>query len=149
MTLAALRVPERRSESVLSACERWGNVTSATREVGVMQLVDAWKTVVLRNYANFSGRSRRPEFWYFFLANLIISVVLNVLGQAADLLGIIALIYGLAVLVPSIAVGVRRLHDIGKPGVWILLGLIPIVGVVILIVWWAQDSAPGANEYGG
>jgi uncharacterized membrane protein YhaH (DUF805 family) len=114
-----------------------------------MQLVDAWKTVVLRNYANFSGRSRRPEFWYFFLANLIVSVVLNVLGQASDLLGIVALIYGLAVLVPSIAVGVRRLHDVGKPGVWILLGLIPIVGVVILIVWWAQDSSPGANEYGG
>jgi uncharacterized membrane protein YhaH (DUF805 family) len=119
-----------------------------TGEVRIMLLVDAWKTVVLGNYANFAGRARRPEFWHFFLANLIVSVVLNVLGQAADLFAILALVYGLAVLVPGIAVGVRRLHDIGKPGVWILIGLIPFVGTVILIVWWAQESAPGPNEYG-
>jgi uncharacterized membrane protein YhaH (DUF805 family) len=113
-----------------------------------MVLVEAWKRVVLGNYANFTGRAGRAEFWWFFLANLIVSLVLNVLGQAADLFGVLGLLYGLAVLVPSIAVGVRRLHDIGKPGIWILIALIPIVGTIILIVWAAQPGQPGPNEYG-
>lgn len=113
-----------------------------------MQLIEGWKTVVLGNYANFNGRAGRPEFWWFFLANLIVSLVLNALAAGADLFGVLAILYGLAVLVPSIAVGVRRLHDIGKPGVWILIGLIPIVGAIILIVWAAQPGEPGPNAYG-
>lgn len=113
-----------------------------------MVLIEAWKHVVLQNYANFAGRAGRAEFWWFVLANFIVSLVLNLLGQAADLFGIVALLYALAVLVPSIAVGIRRLHDIGKPGVWILIGLIPIVGTIILIVWAAQPGQPGPNEWG-
>ena len=113
-----------------------------------MLLVENWKKVVLENYANFEGRARRQEFWYFALANFIVNVVLTVLGQASSLFSVLGIVYGLGVIVPGIAVGVRRLHDIGKPGIWILVGLIPIVGWIILLVWALQDSGHGTNEYG-
>jgi uncharacterized membrane protein YhaH (DUF805 family) len=113
-----------------------------------MMLVENWKKVVLENYANFSGRSRRTEFWWFALANLIIGVVLSILGNAAGIFNVIYTLYSLAVLVPSIAVGIRRLHDIGKSGWFLLIGLIPIVGFIILIVWAATDSQRGTNQYG-
>jgi uncharacterized membrane protein YhaH (DUF805 family) len=113
-----------------------------------MILVENWKKVVLENYANFSGRARRQEFWYYVLANAIVSAILNILGQASSIFSILAVVYGLAVIVPGIAVGVRRLHDIGKPGILLLLALIPCVGFIILIVWAAQDSQRGPNEYG-
>lgn len=113
-----------------------------------MILVETWKKVVLENYANFDGRARRSEFWYYALANFIITAVLNILGQASSIFTIIGFLFGLAVLVPGIAVGIRRLHDIGKPGIMILIGLIPCVGWIILLVWAAQDSQRGSNEYG-
>lgn len=113
-----------------------------------MELVENWKKVVLQNYANFEGRARRREFWLYVAANAIISIVLNVLGQVSSLFSIVALLYGLAVIVPGIAVGVRRLHDIGKPGILLLVGLIPCVGFILLIVWAAQDSQRGSNQYG-
>jgi uncharacterized membrane protein YhaH (DUF805 family) len=98
-----------------------------------MQLVEAWKKVVLENYANFSGRARRSELWWYVLTNIIIFAVLNVLANITDLFSLVASLYWLAVLVPGIAVGVRRLHDIGKKGLWLLLAFIPIVGGLILI----------------
>jgi uncharacterized membrane protein YhaH (DUF805 family) len=113
-----------------------------------MILVESWKKVVLENYANFDGRARRQEFWYYVLANVIISVVLNILAQASSIFSILSFVYLLAVIVPGIAVAVRRLHDIGKPGILILVGLIPCVGFILLIVWYAQDSQRGTNEYG-
>ena len=103
-------------------------------------LVSSWKTVVLENYANFEGRARRSEFWYFVLANFIVTVALNILGAARDVLGIFAFLYALAVFVPGLAVGVRRLHDIGKSGFWLLVAFIPLFGFILLIVWAAQDS---------
>lgn len=113
-----------------------------------MILVENWKKVVLENYANFDGRARRQEFWYYALAGLIIGVGFNILGQISSIFSILSVLYGLAVLVPGIAVSVRRLHDIGKPGILLLLILIPCVGFIILIVWAAQDSQRGPNEYG-
>jgi len=111
-------------------------------------LVSYWKLVVLERYAKFDGRSRRAEFWWYALANFIISVVLNLLQAAASIFVILVVIYGLAVLIPGIAVAIRRLHDTDKSGWWLLIGLIPIVGAIVLIVFWATDGPPAPNRYG-
>ena len=102
---------------------------------------------VLGKYAVFTGRARRSEYWWFFLFAVIIGVIVDVIDLAAKS-PIIGLLVELALLLPSLAVGIRRLHDISRSGWWILIGLIPLVGTIILIVWSAQDSSPGTNEYG-
>lgn len=109
---------------------------------------------VLNNYANFSGRARRSEYWYFILFNMIVEGVFNLLSTKLDgnflgtMIGIIAGVYGLAILVPSLAVAWRRLHDTGRSGWLYLLLLIPLVGSIILLVFLCQDSQPGSNQYG-
>ncbi|MGF1714502.1 DUF805 domain-containing protein [Photobacterium chitinilyticum] len=113
-----------------------------------------WYFHVLKNYAVFRGRARRQEYWYFFLINIIISIALafidNAMGNpdAGEGAGVLGTFYSLAILIPSIAVGVRRLHDTGRNGWWMLLGLIPLIGALVLIYFFAQDSHPGSNEYG-
>lgn len=113
-----------------------------------------WYIKVLKNYFNFSGRARRKEYWMFFLFNMlfiILAMILdNLLGLTIEpaMYGWIYVIYALAVLFPSWAVVVRRLHDIGKSGWWILIGLIPIVGGIILLVWFCTEGDAGENEYG-
>lgn len=107
---------------------------------------------VFHNYANFSGRARRSEYWYFVLFNLIVGVVLGIidaiLGENSLLATAISGLYSLAVLVPSLAVCWRRLHDIGKSGAWWLLVFVPLVGAIILVIWFAKDTQPGENQYG-
>lgn len=112
-----------------------------------------WYLKVLKNYTAFSGRARRKEYWMFFLFNMIISYALNFLGQMlVDSLGTLAAlpsaIYGLAVLIPSIAVCVRRLHDINKSGWFMLIALIPIIGGIWLLIKLASEGDKGANQYG-
>jgi uncharacterized membrane protein YhaH (DUF805 family) len=97
---------------------------------------------VLKHYTVFEGRARRSEFWKFVLVSFVISLVL---GWVSDML---EALYALAVLIPSIAVGARRLHDIGKSGWWQLLVLIPVVGWIVLIVFLALDTEPKDNQYG-
>ena len=113
-----------------------------------------WYLKVLKNYANFSGRARRKEYWFFVLFNVIFAFVAmlldNLLGLAIEDVGYgpFYILYSLAMLIPGIAVSVRRLHDIGKSGWYILLALIPCVGGIILLVF---DLTPGdtfENEYG-
>src|SRR3954469_14311814 len=94
---------------------------------------------VLQNYANFSGRARRSEYWFFFLFNVIISIILSVLSVTG--LGLLYLIYSLGVLIPGIAVAVRRMHDVGKSGWYIL---IPIYNLVLVFT----EGDRGPNEYG-
>jgi uncharacterized membrane protein YhaH (DUF805 family) len=107
----------------------------------------------LRQYVGFSGRARRSEYWWFFLFVVIVSVVASVLdallGTVSDdtNLGLIGTIVGLALVLPTIAVSVRRLHDTSRSGWWYLLVLIPIVGSIILIVFYCLDSH-GDNQYG-
>ena len=111
-------------------------------------LVGYWKQVVLERYAQFTGRARRAEYWWFTLSTVIIAVVFTVLGQASSIFSILYLIYVLAVLVPGIAVTIRRLHDTDKSGWWILIALVPFVGGIILIVLLCIDSTRGQNQYG-
>jgi len=113
-----------------------------------------WYLKVLKQYADFSGRARRKEYWMFVLFNLIFIIVAsildNVLGTTVGVLpyGAFYFLYILAVFIPSLAVGVRRLHDTGKSGWMILIGLIPIIGTIWLLVFMLIDSNPGENQYG-
>jgi uncharacterized membrane protein YhaH (DUF805 family) len=111
-----------------------------------------WYLEVLRKYAQFEGRAHRTEFWLFVLVNVAISFALSivdyVIGTDTEFGGVLSGIYGLAVLVPSLAVGTRRLHDIGRSGWWQLLLLIPLVGLIILIVWWAREGEREPNTWG-
>ena len=113
-----------------------------------------WWLAALRKYAVFSGRARRKEYWFFFLFNLIIAIAAMIVDNAlgitfeGQLMGPIDLVFRLAVLLPSLAVLVRRLHDVGKSGWFFFIALIPIVGAIWLLVLLCRDSMAGENEYG-
>jgi uncharacterized membrane protein YhaH (DUF805 family) len=114
----------------------------------------SWFVEALKKYAVFSGRSRRKEYWYFALFVIIISFVLSIIdlltGAYARTVGVglLSSIFSLAVLIPSIAVTVRRLHDIDRSGWWLLIALVPLVGWIVLLVFSVQESTPGSNKYG-
>lgn len=110
--------------------------------------LDAWK-----NYVNFTGRSRRTAYWMFVLFNvlaiILANVIDNVLGLAGDGgYGPLSMIYGLAVFLPGLALAIRRLHDTGRSGWWMLISFLPLIGLIVLIVFFVQDSQPGSNQYG-
>ena len=113
-----------------------------------------WYLEALKKYAVFSGRSRRKEYWYFVLFSLIVSLVLSAIDallgtfSSSTNVGLLGGIYGLAIIIPSIAVSVRRLHDIDRTGWWILIGLVPLIGGIVLLVFALLDSTPGSNRYG-
>lgn len=120
-------------------------------------LFDWWKKVVFQNYANFSGRARRAEYWNFVLVNFIIYIPLYILfiggilneSESVGFLGIGVLgLFALAMFIPSLAVLVRRLHDIGKSGWYFLMYLIPIAGPIIILVWLFTDGNRFVNDYG-
>ena len=114
-----------------------------------------WFLMALKNYVGFSGRSRRSEYWSFTLFYLVLAIVLSVLdgivfGGSVDGKGtpVLSGLFMLAMLLPSIAVGIRRLHDTDRSGWWLLIGLVPLVGFIVLIVFFVQDSKPGDNRFG-
>ena len=113
-----------------------------------------WFIKCMKQYFDFSGRARRKEFWMFnlilFLFSMIAAVIDKMIGgyDAAARVGPITTILSIATLIPSLAVAVRRLHDIGKSGWTILIGLIPVIGGIILLVWYCSDSEEGINEWG-
>ncbi len=116
---------------------------------------------VIKNYVKFDGRARRKEYWMFVLFNVIFSFVASIIDSVAGLnytssgnsygyasVGIISSLYSLAVLLPSIGVGIRRLHDIGKSGWWLLICLVPLAGPIWLLVLLATNGVVGENQYG-
>ena len=113
-----------------------------------------WYLEVLKKYAVFSGRARRKEYWYFSLFNLLITIVLAVIdGMTGTLIaevniGLLGGIYALAILIPFLAVSVRRLHDTDRSGWWLLIMLIPLIGAIVILVFMVQDSKPNENQYG-
>ena len=122
-------------------------------------MIDAIKTV-LAKYFVFSGRAARPEYWYWLLAVITITIVLSIIEGAilAPALGFegfapeagqpLQLLFTLAICIPSLAVTVRRLHDIGRSGWWILIQLVPFIGALILIWWLTRPSDTEENQYG-
>jgi len=113
-----------------------------------------WYLKVMRQYADFSGRARRTEYWMFVLFNMIFCIAAMVLdsliGTNVDPLpyGILYFVYVLAVLIPSLAVAVRRLHDVGKSGWFYFIVLIPLVGAIWLLVLFCTEGEPGENAWG-
>ncbi len=108
-----------------------------------MMFQDAIKTC-FKKYADFSGRAMRSEYWWFALFSMITSFILLMIDPSETLY----LIFSLAVLLPSLAVGARRLHDIDRSGWWLLLSLVPLVGIIVLIVWFCTKGTPGTNRFG-
>jgi uncharacterized membrane protein YhaH (DUF805 family) len=120
-----------------------------------MDMINIWKTVVLQRYAKFDGRAGRAEFWWYALATWLLFAVLWIVTAVffaiASALGVIAVIItiglSLAVIIPSIAVAIRRLHDTNKSGLWLLITFIPFGGIV-LIVFYAMEGTNGPNDHG-
>ncbi len=107
-----------------------------------------WYLEVLKKYTVFTGRARRKEYWIFVLFNMLISFILSFVEELVGGPGIIGMIYGLAILIPSLAVSVRRLHDTDRSGWWLLIAVVPLAGAIVLIIFMATDSTTGDNQFG-
>jgi uncharacterized membrane protein YhaH (DUF805 family) len=113
-----------------------------------------WYIKVLKNYTNFSDRARRKEYWMAFLFNVIFAFIMIILDHIFGIVitgvgyGPLYIIYGLALLIPGIAVTIRRLHDTGRSGWWLFIGLVPFIGAIWLLVLLVLDSQQGENKYG-
>ncbi|MEX0274965.1 MAG: DUF805 domain-containing protein [Flavobacteriaceae bacterium] len=132
--------------------------TKSEREYNML---DWWKKVAFENYANFEGRARRSEYWYFTLTNILITLGIYIIFAAIAIPNIesddppplllipliLLLLFSLGIMIPSLAVAVRRLHDTGKSGWFLLFNLIPFGGIVLL-VFYIQDGDLGENRYG-
>jgi uncharacterized membrane protein YhaH (DUF805 family) len=122
-----------------------------------MDFATAVKKVLLQDYANFQGRSQRSEYWWFLLFALIVGFVIGIIqgilaaiiGNAGTMIGsLITIVFELGILVPSIAVTVRRLHDLDRSGWWIFIALVPILGPILLIIWYCTKGSLGPNRFG-
>ena len=118
------------------------------------EFIENFKDIITNKYAQFNGRANKTEFWQYILVYFLISIALSLLmsifinvGMLRMLFTLINAIVMLALLVPSLAVSVRRMHDIGKAGGWVLINLIPLIGLIWFIVLAVQDSEPGTNRF--
>lgn len=108
-----------------------------------------WYFDVLKNYVGFSGRAARTEFWMFTLFNAIAIIIARLIDTyLLNDYPVLYILYTLAVLLPTLAVEFRRLHDIGRTGWWLLIVLIPIVGWIVLLIFYCTDSQENQNKYG-
>ena len=113
-----------------------------------------WYLKCLRQYADFSGRARRKEYWMFVLINMLIFIVLGFVDKAIGFtfgdssVGAFYITYSICVTIPSLAVVVRRLHDVGRSGWWYFIALIPLIGAIILIIWFCKEGEQGENQWG-
>lgn len=112
-----------------------------------------WFIDAFKKAFNFSDRSRRTEYWMFTLVAIIISIALTIIDavvglELAEGVGILSTLFSLLIIIPGLSLTVRRLHDIGKSGWWVLITLIPLIGAIILLVFTVKDSEPSSNEYG-
>ncbi|MBC3811708.1 DUF805 domain-containing protein [Undibacterium aquatile] len=113
-----------------------------------------WYVAVLRNYAGFSGRARRKEYWFFLLFNILISTGLTLVDgitgsiNISSGMGFLGGLYTLGTFIPAIAVTIRRLHDTNRSGWWMLIALIPLIGAIVLLVFLASEGQKTENRYG-
>lgn len=115
-----------------------------------MSALDYFKDVVFNKYAQFSGRARRKEYWYFVLVSALINLSLFGLGAGLklEILMWIYMLISLLLIIPNLAVSIRRLHDTGRSGWHLLWSFLPLIGTIILLVFFTKDSEPGNNQYG-
>ncbi|MGZ8191253.1 MAG: DUF805 domain-containing protein [Methylococcaceae bacterium] len=113
-----------------------------------------WYLEALNKYAVFDGRARRKEYWFFMLFNFLISMAVGIFDRLMGSFdphsgaGFFGLIYMLGIMIPGLAVSVRRLHDSGRSGWWLLLSLVPVLGGIVLLYFMVLDSDEGINKYG-
>ena len=107
-----------------------------------------WFVKCLKNYANFTGRARRKEFWFFTLVQFIILIIAQIIDSVIGTEFVLYALIVLALFIPSLAVSVRRLHDLSKSGWWYLIALIPLIGAIILIIWFATETKAEVNQWG-
>ena len=113
-----------------------------------------WYWMVLQKYAVFSGRAQRKEYWIFYLLTVLITLALAILDMLigsfdkASGIGVLSGLYSLAILIPNLAVTVRRLHDTNRSGWWFFIVLVPLLGGILLLIFLVQDGTPGENRYG-
>lgn len=107
-----------------------------------------WYIHVLRNFSDFHGRSRRTEYWMFVLINFLILLGLNFIESLLELPTVLSSLYSLVVFIPSLAVAIRRLHDTGRSGWWILINLLPFIGQIVFLIFVIMDSEPKENRWG-
>ncbi len=115
----------------------YAGTTGATGSIGFVEAVK----ICLTKYIDFNGRASRPEFWWFFLFSFLVSLLTGWIQYVGALVS-------LALFLPSIAAGVRRLHDTDRSGWWYLLIFVPLIGFIVLIVFWCQKGTPGRNRFG-
>ena len=113
----------------------------------------SWYLDVLRKYAQFDGRSRRMEYWMFTLINIVIGMAIGFVGGTLHIgtawgINFLAAVYWIATIIPSVAVSIRRLHDTGRTGWWLLIGFVPFLGFILLVIFALFESDVGTNEYG-
>lgn len=102
---------------------------------------------VFKNYTNFAGRARRREYWMYTLFTLVAGLILLIIDGMIGI-NLFTGLYSLVAVIPTLALGFRRLHDIGRSGAWLLISIVPLIGAIILFVFFCTDSEPGANQYG-
>lgn len=104
---------------------------------------------VLKKYAVFSGRATRSEYWYFILFNILISIGISIfITVVSESLEFVSSLYALAVVIPSIAVAARRLHDTGRSAWWLLIAFVPLIGAIVLLIFFVGKSEEDSNKYG-
>lgn len=130
-------------EKISSQLGKYSNLDQAEENYSSID----WFVKCLTNYANFSGRARRKEFWFFMLFCVILGIVAEVIDTVLGTKPLVNSLLNLALLVPSLAVGARRLHDVGRSGWWQLLTL-TVIGILVLIWWWVTETKQQNNEYG-
>lgn len=114
-----------------------------------LSFAEAFKLAITTNYCKFEGRASRSEYWWFVLGSTILYFLIALVLSFNDMLySIVLSLANLALFLPGLGLAIRRLHDINKSGWWILLAFIPLIGSIILLVWFCKESTPAANEYG-
>lgn len=110
---------------------------------------EAVDKVLMQNYCNFSGRASRSEYWWYVLFTLCLNIAVGIVFcWSKDVYSVVNGLIGLGLLLPGLGVAVRRLHDINKSGWWVLIAFVPIVGAILLIVWFCKNSDMTPNQYG-
>jgi uncharacterized membrane protein YhaH (DUF805 family) len=100
------------------------------------------------HYTKFDGRASRPAYWWWFLFSILVAIGANIIDAILGTWGVVNGLAALALLLPGLSVSIRRLHDTDHSGWWILIGLIPIIGFIVLLIFYLRDSDPGENKYG-
>ena len=110
---------------------------------------EAVERAIMQNYCNFDGRASRSEYWWYVLFTTLLGFAIGIVFVWSEtMMDIVSGVAGLALLLPGLGLAVRRLHDIGKSGWWLLIGLIPLIGAIILLIWYCKESQMQPNEYG-